>query len=63
MFFRISFYYEISKEQDYICSRKEDSGMHLCSELPHYRNGKMECNCKYIKITNSKKKSSQPNHS
>ncbi|XP_037028717.1 voltage-dependent T-type calcium channel subunit alpha-1G isoform X5 [Bradysia coprophila] len=40
----VSFYYEFSKEQDYICSRPEDSGMHLCSELPQYRVGAMLCN-------------------
>ncbi|XP_054086828.1 uncharacterized protein LOC105219445 [Zeugodacus cucurbitae] len=36
-------YYEFSKEQDYICSKPEDSGMHLCSDLPPYRVGDMIC--------------------
>ncbi|CRK92625.1 CLUMA_CG006168, isoform A [Clunio marinus] len=40
----ISFYYEFSKEQDYICSKPEDSGMHLCSNLPPYRIGPLVCN-------------------
>lgn len=40
----ISYYYEFSKEQDYICSKPEDSGMHLCGELPQYRVGPMLCN-------------------
>lgn len=44
--FSVSFYYEFSKEQDYICSRPDDSGMHLCSELPPYRVGPMLCNGK-----------------
>uniref|UniRef100_A0AAG5D6S3 Ion transport domain-containing protein n=1 Tax=Anopheles atroparvus TaxID=41427 RepID=A0AAG5D6S3_ANOAO len=35
----VSFYYEFSKEQDYICSKPEDSGMHLCQNLPPYRIG------------------------
>ncbi|XP_073835164.1 ca[2+]-channel protein alpha[[1]] subunit T isoform X6 [Musca autumnalis] len=39
----VSYYYEFSKEQDYICSRPEDSGMHLCSDLPPYRIGPMIC--------------------
>lgn len=40
---RVSYYYEFSKEQDYICSKPEDSGMHLCSDLPPYRMGPMVC--------------------
>ena len=40
----ISYYYEFSKEQDYICSKPEDSGMHLCGGLPPYRIGPMVCN-------------------
>lgn len=47
IFSSVSFYYEFSKEQDYICSRPEDSGMHLCSELPQYRVGAMLCNGKF----------------
>lgn len=43
----ISFYYEFSKEQDYICSKPEDSGMHLCSNLPPYRIGPLVCNGEY----------------
>ncbi|XP_052870084.1 voltage-dependent T-type calcium channel subunit alpha-1G [Anopheles cruzii] len=40
----VSFYYEFSKEQDYICSKPEDSGMHLCQHLPPYRIGPLVCN-------------------
>uniref|UniRef100_A0A182P976 Ion transport domain-containing protein n=1 Tax=Anopheles epiroticus TaxID=199890 RepID=A0A182P976_9DIPT len=40
----VSFYYEFSKEQDYICSKPEDSGMHLCQNLPPYRIGPLVCN-------------------
>ncbi|XP_055913400.1 uncharacterized protein LOC129947020 isoform X4 [Eupeodes corollae] len=40
----ISFYYEFSKEQDYICSIPEDSGMHLCADFPAYRIGALLCN-------------------
>lgn len=41
----ISFYYEFSKDQDYICSKPEDSGMHLCGlHLPQYRIGNRTCN-------------------
>ncbi|XP_035892745.1 voltage-dependent T-type calcium channel subunit alpha-1G isoform X4 [Anopheles stephensi] len=40
----VSFYYEFSKEQDYICSKPEDSGMHLCQNLPPYRLGPLVCN-------------------
>ncbi|XP_067636401.1 voltage-dependent T-type calcium channel subunit alpha-1G isoform X1 [Eurosta solidaginis] len=39
----VSNYYEFSKEQDYICSKPEDSGMHLCKDLPPYRVGDMIC--------------------
>lgn len=45
--YSISYYYEFSKEQDFICSKPEDSGMHMCSNLPPYRIGPMVCNCKY----------------
>ena len=48
-FYSISFYYEFSKEQDYICSKPEDSGMHLCSNLPPYRIGPLVCNSEYSK--------------
>lgn len=44
----ISYYYEFSKEQDYICTKPEDSGMHQCSALPPYRIGPMICNGKYM---------------
>lgn len=44
----ISYYYEFSKEQDYICSKPEDSGMHQCTTLPPYRIGPMVCNGKYV---------------
>ncbi|XP_053680471.1 voltage-dependent T-type calcium channel subunit alpha-1G [Anopheles nili] len=40
----VSFYYEFSKEQDYICSKPDDSGMHLCQNLPPYRIGPLVCN-------------------
>lgn len=43
----ISFYYEFSKEQDYICSKPEDSGMHKCPDLPPYRHGPLTCNGKH----------------
>ncbi|XP_075973762.1 voltage-dependent T-type calcium channel subunit alpha-1G-like isoform X2 [Anticarsia gemmatalis] len=40
----ISFYYEFSKELDYICTTPEDSGMHLCGDFPPYRYGALVCN-------------------
>ncbi|KAJ0177332.1 hypothetical protein K1T71_007341 [Dendrolimus kikuchii] len=40
----ISFYYEFSKELDYICSTPEDSGMHACGNFPPYRYGPLVCN-------------------
>ncbi|XP_045497080.1 voltage-dependent T-type calcium channel subunit alpha-1G-like isoform X3 [Colias croceus] len=40
----ISFYYEFSKELDYICTTPEDSGMHLCGNFPPYRYGPLVCN-------------------
>ncbi|XP_049868679.1 voltage-dependent T-type calcium channel subunit alpha-1G-like isoform X3 [Pectinophora gossypiella] len=40
----ISFYYEFSKELDYICTTPEDSGMHLCGDFPPYRYGPLVCN-------------------
>lgn len=43
----ISLYYEFSKEQDYICSKPEDSGMHKCADLPPYRHGPLTCNGKH----------------
>jgi hypothetical protein len=43
-FYSVSFYYEFSKEQDYICSKPEDSGMHKCADLPPYRIGPLICN-------------------
>lgn len=47
IFYSISYYYEFSKEQDYICSKPADSGMHMCSTLPPYRIGPMICNGEY----------------
>ncbi|XP_030381070.1 voltage-dependent T-type calcium channel subunit alpha-1G [Scaptodrosophila lebanonensis] len=40
----VSHYYEFSKDQDYICSTPEDSGMHLCANFPPYRIGALVCN-------------------
>ncbi|XP_038212095.1 voltage-dependent T-type calcium channel subunit alpha-1G-like [Zerene cesonia] len=40
----ISFYYEFSKELDYICTTPEDSGMHQCGNFPPYRYGPLVCN-------------------
>ncbi|XP_034490268.1 voltage-dependent T-type calcium channel subunit alpha-1G [Drosophila innubila] len=39
----LSQYYEFSKDQDYICSTPEDSGMHLCGNFPPYRIGSLVC--------------------
>lgn len=44
MFRSISFYYEFSKDMDYICTMPEDNGMHTCSDLPPYRYGSVVCN-------------------
>ncbi|XP_026724837.1 voltage-dependent T-type calcium channel subunit alpha-1G-like isoform X5 [Trichoplusia ni] len=40
----ISFYYEFSKELDYICTTPEDNGMHYCGDFPPYRYGALVCN-------------------
>lgn len=40
----ISFYYEFSKELDYICTTSENSGMHYCGDFPPYRYGALVCN-------------------
>ncbi|KAH9640741.1 hypothetical protein HF086_007312 [Spodoptera exigua] len=40
----ISFYYEFSKELDYICTTPEDNGMHTCGNFPPYRYGALVCN-------------------
>lgn len=42
----VSQYYEFSKDQDYICSTPNDSGMHLCGNFPPYRIGSLVCNGK-----------------
>lgn len=44
IFRSISFYYEFSKDMDYICTMPEDNGMHTCSDLPPYRYGSVVCN-------------------
>ncbi|XP_065095461.1 voltage-dependent T-type calcium channel subunit alpha-1G isoform X3 [Ochlerotatus camptorhynchus] len=49
----ISFYYEFSKEQDYICSKPADSGMHLCNNLPPYRIGPLLCNASAVPFSNN----------
>ncbi|XP_021706158.1 voltage-dependent T-type calcium channel subunit alpha-1G isoform X4 [Aedes aegypti] len=49
----ISFYYEFSKEQDYICSKPDDSGMHLCNNLPPYRIGPLVCNASAMPFSNN----------
>jgi len=43
----LSQYYEFSKDQDYICSTPNDSGMHLCGNFPPYRIGSLVCNGKF----------------
>lgn len=43
-FCSISFYYEFSKELDYICTTPEDNGMHTCGNFPPYRYGALVCN-------------------
>lgn len=43
----LSQYYEFSKDQDYICSTPEDSGMHLCGNFPPYRIGSLICTGEY----------------
>uniref|UniRef100_A0A336MLV5 CSON003082 protein n=1 Tax=Culicoides sonorensis TaxID=179676 RepID=A0A336MLV5_CULSO len=40
----IPFYYEISKDVDYICTKPEDSGMHTCNNLPPLQIGNTVCN-------------------
>ncbi|XP_063708918.1 voltage-dependent T-type calcium channel subunit alpha-1G [Culicoides brevitarsis] len=40
----IPLFYEISKEIDYICTKPEDSGMHMCNNLPPLQIGKTICN-------------------
>lgn len=42
--YSIPLYYEFSKEQDYICSKPDDSGMHLCRDFPPTKYGSIVCN-------------------
>lgn len=38
-----SYYQYLDQERDYICSKPEDHGMHLCSDIPPLKIGDMEC--------------------
>lgn len=40
----ISPFYKLQPDHEYICSKPEQSGMHLCGGLPEYINGTMKCN-------------------
>lgn len=33
----------MDQEKDYICSKPEDHGMHLCSDIPPYKIGNITC--------------------
>ncbi|KAL5282751.1 CACNA1G family protein [Megaselia abdita] len=44
----VPLYYEFSKEQDYICSKPDDSGMHLCGNFPASKIGSMICNASAV---------------
>ncbi|XP_063917204.1 voltage-dependent T-type calcium channel subunit alpha-1G-like isoform X2 [Zophobas morio] len=39
----ISRFYKLQQDQEYICSKDEQSGMHRCKGLPNYINGTIEC--------------------
>jgi hypothetical protein len=34
----------MEQDRDFICSKPEDNGMHLCNDLPHFKVGDMVCN-------------------
>lgn len=40
-------YYTITQEQEYICSKKDHSGLHLCEDLPPFKNESRVCNLTY----------------
>nr|XP_015838484.1 PREDICTED: voltage-dependent T-type calcium channel subunit alpha-1G isoform X2 [Tribolium castaneum] len=40
----ISRFYKLQQDQEYICSRPEQSGMHICGALPEYVNNSLTCN-------------------
>lgn len=40
----VSHYYAIAQDQEYICSKKDQAGMHSCSNLPLYNK---TCNLTY----------------
>ncbi|KAF5282496.1 hypothetical protein FQR65_LT14266 [Abscondita terminalis] len=43
----VSHYYIVSQDQEFICSKKDHSGMHQCSDLPAYKIGNVTCNLTY----------------
>jgi hypothetical protein len=48
-----SYYRYLEQDRDYICSKPEDNGMHLCSELPPYRHNGIECNGTALPFSNN----------
>ncbi|XP_059472084.1 voltage-dependent T-type calcium channel subunit alpha-1H isoform X6 [Neocloeon triangulifer] len=48
-----SYYRYLEQDRDYICSKPEDNGMHLCSNLPPYRHNGIECNGTALPFSNN----------
>nr|XP_022916967.1 voltage-dependent T-type calcium channel subunit alpha-1G-like isoform X2 [Onthophagus taurus] len=47
-------HYETMQDTEYICSKKDNSGMHYCSKLPEFKDGNKTCNLTFEeKTTNS----------
>lgn len=44
IFSDISPFYKLQPDQEYICSRPEQSGMHICGSFPEYVNNSITCN-------------------
>ncbi|XP_031353487.1 voltage-dependent T-type calcium channel subunit alpha-1G isoform X1 [Photinus pyralis] len=40
-------YYTVSQDQEYICSKRDHSGMHQCADFPPYKIGNVTCNLTY----------------
>ena len=40
-------YYQSTQETEYICTKRDNSGMHFCDALPVYKDGNKTCNLTY----------------
>lgn len=48
-----AYYTYQEQDRDYICSKPEDNGMHLCRDIPPYKHGELLCNATALPWSNN----------